>query len=86
MTDRGSISVTSFLLQSTREKVIKALVVLGGDLSAKNKSGQTVYSIAKETGSRSTMALLSRVGADDEKFLNCKAYPPISDTGRCLTK
>ena len=61
---------------------MKALVVLGGDLNRKNGAGKTVYDIAKGESCRSTMKLLSSVGADDDKFLNCKEYPPISPAGK----
>ena len=43
----------------------------------KNKAGMTVYDIAKKESCRSTMTLLSAIGADDNKYLNCKQYPTI---------
>ena len=61
--------------------MMKALVILGGDLNRKNSSGQTVYEIAKGESLRNTMKLLSSIGADDSKYLNVKEYPPISQEG-----
>ncbi|XP_063675168.1 85/88 kDa calcium-independent phospholipase A2-like isoform X2 [Bolinopsis microptera] len=63
---------------SNREFMIKALVILGADLNQRNKSGMTVYDVAKKESCRSTMTVLAAVGADDRKYLDCKQYPPIS--------
>ncbi|KAL5255844.1 hypothetical protein ACHWQZ_G011172 [Mnemiopsis leidyi] len=62
---------------STRQFLIKGLVILGADVNLKNKAGMTVYDIAKKESCRSTMTLLSAIGADDSKYLNCKQYPAI---------
>ena len=61
--------------------MIKALVIMGADVKLRNKKGMSVYEVAKAESCRTTMSLLSAVGADDTKFLECKKFPAIEEEG-----
>eukprot|EP00116_Pleurobrachia_bachei_P012976 sb/3473238/ len=74
-------SPSTTTLQTTREFLIKALVVLGADMTRRNKEGKTPFEVAKDATQRSTMTLLNCVGGNDDKFLNCKSYPALSPEG-----
>jgi len=59
---------------SDKESLIKALVVLGADLSLRNREGKTVFQLATEEGGRAVAKLVMGVGADDMAYLQPKAY------------